>query len=102
MVVELTADVAGADIPDKALPTNRRARCSRRRPPAPLRDAAKALVDAKEPVHLGGRRACCRPSDRDELVELAELLDAPVYTSMPGKSAIDERHPLALVPAAAR
>ena len=32
----------------------------------------------------------------EELRELAELLDIPVYTSMPGKSAFDERHPLAL------
>ena len=32
----------------------------------------------------------------EELKEFAELTEIPVYTSMPGKSAIDERHPLAL------
>src|SRR5262249_34855425 len=32
----------------------------------------------------------------DELRQLAELLAAPVCTSLPGKSAFDETHPLAL------
>ena len=32
----------------------------------------------------------------EELKELAELLSVPVYTSMPGKSAFDERHDLSL------
>jgi thiamine pyrophosphate-dependent acetolactate synthase large subunit-like protein len=32
----------------------------------------------------------------EELKALAELLEVPVYTTLPGKSAIDERHPLVL------
>ena len=32
----------------------------------------------------------------NELKELAELLSVPVYTSMPGKSAFDERHELSI------
>jgi thiamine pyrophosphate-dependent acetolactate synthase large subunit-like protein len=63
--------------------------------PADVKRAAEVLVGAKRLViyagagiHWAGAYA--------ELKELAELLGAPVCTSLEGKSAFDETHPLAL------
>jgi acetolactate synthase-1/2/3 large subunit len=62
---------------------------------ADVRRAAAALVEAKLPVIYAGQGihyACAWES----LKELAELLDAPVATSLQGKSAFPEDHSLAL------
>jgi len=57
--------------------------------------AARALVLAKTPlIHAG--QGVLYAEATPELVELAELLDAPVMTTLPGKSAFPEDHPLAL------
>jgi thiamine pyrophosphate-dependent acetolactate synthase large subunit-like protein len=63
--------------------------------PNDLDDAAKALVAAKNPLIWAGAGVLSAGAT-EELRALAELLDIPVYTSMPGKSAFDERHPLSL------
>jgi thiamine pyrophosphate-dependent acetolactate synthase large subunit-like protein len=60
-----------------------------------VKDAAKALVNAKKPVIWAGQGVLYSGATA-ELKELAELAQIPVITTMPGKSAIDERHPLAL------
>src|ERR1700683_5457749 len=62
---------------------------------ADVRRAAAALVEAKHPVIYAGQgihyaRAWA------PLKRLAELLDAPVATSLQGKSAFPENHPLSL------
>ena len=57
--------------------------------------AADALVGATRPVIYAGQGIHWSGA-YDELRELAELLAAPVCTSLPGKSAFDETHPLAL------
>ena len=95
MVVEMPADVCARDVPEAA-----RAYSSphpaRSAPPArEIEDAVRALVEAREPLIWAGGGVLAAGAT-DELRALAELLDAPVYTSMPGKSAFDERHPLAL------
>ncbi len=63
--------------------------------PDTVREAAKILVDASLPViyagqgvHYGGAWP--------QLRELSELLEAPVTTSIEGKSAFPETHPLSL------
>jgi len=63
--------------------------------PAEVRRAAAALVNAKQPVIYAGQgihfaRAWA------PLKKLAELLGAPVATSLQGKSAFPEDHPLSL------
>ncbi len=66
---------------------------------APDADAVDAAVDAlaaaRRPVlHVGQGVLFAEASA--ELVALAEALDAPVVTTMPGKSAFPEDHPLSL------
>ncbi len=63
--------------------------------PDAVRDAAKILVGAKLPVIYAGQGVHYGMAWR-ELRELTELLEAPVTTSIEGKSAFPETHPLSL------
>jgi thiamine pyrophosphate-dependent acetolactate synthase large subunit-like protein len=63
--------------------------------PAPLKEAAKRLVAAKRPVIYAGQGVHWAEA-WDELKQLAELLAIPVTTSLEGKSAFPETHPLSL------
>jgi thiamine pyrophosphate-dependent acetolactate synthase large subunit-like protein len=62
---------------------------------ADVRKAAAALVDARSPVIYAGQGIHYARA-WGPLKELAELLDAPVATSLQGKSAFPEDHRLAL------
>ena len=63
--------------------------------PADVRKAAAALVEAKTPVIYAGQGIHYARA-WDSLKRLAELLGAPVATSLQGKSAFPEDHPLSL------
>lgn len=63
--------------------------------PQAVADVAAALVAAERPVIFAGQGVHYAKAWR-QLQTLAELLEAPVGTSNPGKSAFDETHPLAL------
>lgn len=63
--------------------------------PDAVRDAAGILVGAELPVIYAGQGVHYGMAWR-ELKELAELLEAPVTTSIEGKSAFPETHPLSL------
>jgi len=62
---------------------------------ADVRRAAQALVEAKQPVIYAGQGIHWARA-WEPLKRLAELLGAPVATSLPGKSAFPEDHPLSL------
>ena len=62
---------------------------------ADVRRAAAALVAAKQPVIYAGQGIHYAKA-WEPLKRLAELLDAPVATSLQGKSAFPENHPLSL------
>lgn len=63
--------------------------------PADVRRAADLLAGARRPVVYAGQGVHYAKA-WDQLRELAELLAAPVTTSLEGKSAFPEDHPLAL------
>ncbi|MCI0879254.1 MAG: thiamine pyrophosphate-requiring protein [Chloroflexi bacterium] len=63
--------------------------------PSDVTDAVKALLAAKAPVIYAGQGILWAEAS-SELVELAELVNAPVMTSNTGKSAFPENHPLSL------
>jgi len=63
--------------------------------PADVRKAATALVEAKQPAIYAGQGIHYARA-WDSLRRLAEMLGAPVATSLQGKSAFPEDHPLAL------
>jgi acetolactate synthase-1/2/3 large subunit len=58
-------------------------------------EAARVLAGAQRPVIYAGQGVHYGKAWQ-QLRELAELLEAPVTTTLPGKSAFDETHPLAL------
>jgi acetolactate synthase-1/2/3 large subunit len=63
--------------------------------PSDVAEAARILFGARRPVlHVGQGVLCAEATE--ELREFAELLRAPVLTTMAGKSAFPEDHPLAL------
>jgi acetolactate synthase-1/2/3 large subunit len=95
VMVEVPTDVMTAEFPgnDVQYETVRRTRSAG--DARDIEDAAKLLIDAKCPMIIAGQgvlyaEAC------DELLALAELLDAPVMTTTDGKSAFPEDHALAL------
>ncbi len=96
VMVEIPADVAVAEV-DAAIVEGYQS-------PKPatmggnaqdILEAAKVLLDAEHPVVHAGQGVLYAEAT-DELIELAELIQAPVMTTMAGKSAFPEKHPLAL------
>jgi acetolactate synthase-1/2/3 large subunit len=63
--------------------------------PADIRIVAKALIEANSPVIRAGQ-GVLHAGAWNELCELAELLQIPVFTTNSGKSGFPENHPLAL------
>jgi len=94
VVVEMPWDVLAEDLPGELdyapVPTTRTAP-----DPDAVRAVAASLVAARRPVIYAGQGVHWAGA-YDELTRLAELLAAPVATSLAGKSAFDETHPLAL------
>ncbi|MCY3657051.1 MAG: thiamine pyrophosphate-requiring protein [Chloroflexi bacterium] len=95
VVVELTADVLSREAPESALDYTPPAMVRQAPEPEAVEAAASLLLEAERPlIWSGGGVLFARATA--QLRELAELLDVPVFTSMPGKSSFDERHPLSV------
>ena len=95
VMLELPRDVADEEFADELFQYNPVRGAKTEGDPADVREVAKALIKAKHPViraGMGVLYACAW----DELRELAELLEIPVFTTMCGKSAFPENHPLSL------
>ena len=94
-LVELHRDVLTQQVPENAVGY----RPSKTMKSAPnrsdVRDAVKALLDARNPVIWAGQGVLYAEA-AEELRTLAELAQIPVITTMEGKSAFPDDHPLAL------
>ncbi|MBI4220070.1 MAG: thiamine pyrophosphate-requiring protein [Chloroflexi bacterium] len=95
VLVEMTGDVMTQQVPESALDYHAPKLARQVPSKGDVQDAVKTLLAAKKPVIWAGMGALLAGASK-ELTEFAELTDTPVLTTMPGKSAIDERHPLAL------
>lgn len=95
VVVEMTSDVCAMEVPDDALgyssPTTTRTVPTK----TDVQDAVKALLAADRPMIWAGSGVLAARAT-EELAEFAQLADIPVFTTMEGKSAYDERLPLSL------
>jgi thiamine pyrophosphate-dependent acetolactate synthase large subunit-like protein len=94
VVVEIPTDVFQEEVPE---PLDYKPVLVTRSAPDRLAvsQVAQVLVDAKRPVIYAGQGVHYAQAWH-ELRELAELLAAPVTTSLEGKSAFPETHPLSL------
>ena len=95
VVVEMPSDVCGEEVPEAGLQYSSPKVSIQLPSPSDVKDAVKALLEAKKPVIWAGMGVLLAGASA-ALTEFAELTEIPVYTTMPGKSSIDERHPLAL------
>ncbi len=96
VLLELPSDILNADVNDALVDAYRPVRKFRSGcDPNEIREAAKALLNAKRPVIHAGQGVLYAEA-WDQLKQLAEILQAPVMTTLSGKSAFPENHPLAL------
>jgi acetolactate synthase-1/2/3 large subunit len=95
VVLELPLDVADEAFDDSAFQYEPPARYRSAADPRDVERAVDLLVAAKAPVIRAGHGVLWAKAT-DELVELADLLNAPVATTYVAKSAFPEDHPLSI------
>jgi len=96
VIVEIPGDVAEMEVDDSIVASYVSPQRYRFAPePSHVSEAVKILLQAKKPVIWSGMGVLMSDAS-EELTELAELTQIPVYCTMPGKSGFDQRHPLAL------
>ena len=95
VMVEIPADIALEDVSEEAFFYQPSRPVLAQADPRDVEAAARALCQARHPVIHAGQGVLYAQAS-DELVELAELLQAPVMTTLLGKSGFPETHPLAL------
>jgi len=95
VALELPWDLMLADVDEAAVAYTPVTATKTMADPAAVAAAVRAMVAAKLPlIHAGLGILYAQASA--ELVELAELFQAPVMTTLSGKSAFPEEHPLAI------
>ena len=95
VVVEMTLDICAMEVPEDALNYHSPIRSKSAPSQTDVQDAVKALLAADRPMIWAGAGVLMAGATA-ELAEFAELTDIPVFTTMEGKSAYDERLPLSL------
>jgi acetolactate synthase I/II/III large subunit len=94
VLIEIPGDMWNAEVPGTIeYKPSRRALTAP--DPQSVDDAAAALLKAKRPLIYAGQGVHYARA-WEELRKVAELLEAPVTTSLEGKSAFPETHPLSL------
>ncbi|OLC54559.1 MAG: hypothetical protein AUH77_08560 [Candidatus Rokubacteria bacterium 13_1_40CM_4_69_39] len=95
-MVEIPADILSEDVPDALIEAYRPVKVTSAGANArDVETAARVLREARRPVIHAGQGVLYAEAS-DDLLELADLLAAPVMTTMEAKSAFPEDHPLAL------
>ena len=93
VALEVPIDVGAAEITGFEYVAARQMRSAG--DPADVREAVRILRNARRPlIHAG--QGVLYAEAWDELCEFAELLQAPVMTTLPGKSVFREDHPLSI------
>ena len=95
VIVEIPADVATQEVPEAAMNYQPPKQLLQSPTGGDVKEAVNLLLNAKKPVIWSGMGVLFSQAT-EELRELAELTEIPVYCTMPGKSSFDDRHPLAL------
>ena len=94
VILEMPTDVATEDIQDNFeyhIPQPSRPSGD----PQSVKEAIKMLMSSENPIlHVG--QGVLYAEATDELIEFAELTQVPVMTTLAGKSAFPENHPLSL------
>ena len=95
VLLEIPQDVATAELPGNTLDYTPPQRLRQAGDPELVRRAAQALLAAERPIIHAGQGVLYAEAT-PELVQVAEFLQAPVMTTLPGKSAFPETHPLSV------
>jgi acetolactate synthase-1/2/3 large subunit len=95
VMVEIPSDVALEEVSESAFQYTPVKTTRPAGNPQDIEAAARILVQASRPVIHAGQ-GVLYAEGTPELIELAELLQCPVMTTLEGKSAFPEDHPLAL------
>jgi len=95
VLLEIPQDVGEDELPEELFNYEPPRSVRQQADPADISRAAEALLGAQRPIINAGQGVLYAEAS-DELIELAEFLQTPVMTTLPGKSAFPENHPLAL------
>src|SRR6266498_2209493 len=95
-MVEIPADIVNEEVPEALIDAYRPVKVTTAGANArDVETAARVFREARRPVIHAGQGVLYAEAS-DDLIELAELLQAPVMVTLEGKSAFPEDHPLAL------
>ena len=96
VIVEIPQDIGAMEVDEDILASYSPPKRHKFAPDqADVVEAVKLLTSAKKPVIWSGMGVLLSGATK-ELQEFAELMEIPVYCTMPGKSGFDQRHPLSL------
>ena len=95
VLLEIPQDVANQELPEGAFSYRPPERFRSAADPDDVRNLVEALLKAECPIINAGHGVLWAEAS-NELIELADLARLPVLTTLAGKSAFPEDHPLAL------